>query len=116
MTPKSGKAKGRRLQDWVVDRIRTLYQCHPDDCRPAIMGESGVDIKLSPAMQERFPYALECKNTERIAIWQALEQCETNAKKTGLRPLLVFSRNRSPTYAVVRFDEFMALVREEGKA
>lgn len=110
MTPKSGKAKGRRLQDKVVERIRALYGCHPDDCRPAIMGESGTDVKLSPAMQERFPYAIECKNTERIAIWQALEQCESNAKRTGLRPLLVFSRNRSPVYAVIQWDEFMALV------
>lgn len=107
MTPRSRKAKGRRLQNEVVDKIREIFGCHEDDCKPAIMGESGRDVKLSPAMQERFPYSVECKNTERIAIWQAIEQAERNAN--GLTWIVFFRRNRSKTFVVMPEEEFWAL-------
>ena len=35
-----------------------------DDISCAIMGESGVDIKLSPKARKLIPYSIECKNKE----------------------------------------------------
>jgi hypothetical protein len=42
-------------------------------------------------------------------VHSALQQCETNAKKDGLTPLLVFSRNHCPTYATLRFEHFLEM-------
>lgn len=110
MRPSSAKAKGRRLQDYIRDRIlATFPELEPDDVRGAIMGESGVDVKLSPAARRLFPWAVECKNQQRLNIWAALAQTEGNAGDTT-KPLLVFSRNRTSTYVALDLDDFLELV------
>jgi hypothetical protein len=95
----SAKAKGRRLQNDVAFRIATQFELQPGDVKPAVMGESGEDIHLSPAARKVFPFSVECKNQERLNIWDALEQTQKNA---GVHhPLLIFKRNRSTTYAAM---------------
>ena len=73
------------------------------------MGAGGEDIQLSSAARELFPFSIECKNTETIAIWKALEQAEANSK--GNTPLLVFKRNRSKVYACLELSEMIKLVK-----
>ena len=80
-----------------------------DDIKTAIMGESGEDIKLSPAARRVIPYSFECKNQERLNIWSSLKQAEDNCN--GYDPVLIFKRNRSKTYACVDFDLFQELIR-----
>lgn len=110
MKPSSAKAKGRRLQTEVMGLILQAFpELEPDDVRTAIMGESGEDIKLSPAARRCFPFAVECKYQERLPIWKALEQCESNAGPNT--PLLIFRRNRSKTYAVLQLDDLLNLLR-----
>lgn len=111
MTPASAKAKGRSLQNRVCAHLRTLYGCHPDDIRPAIMGESGEDIKISPAMRERCAYSIECKNQERIAIWDALAQAESHTRKSGAVPALIFHRNHSKTWVAIPIEEWLTLLK-----
>ena len=110
MKPASAKAKGRRLQDHVVARLR---ETHPtleaDDIKPAIMGERGVDIKLSPAARRLIPWSIECKNTQRLNIWSALAPATGNVTD-GTRPAVVFSRNRTEVFIAVRLDDFLAAV------
>jgi len=109
MKSRSAKNKGKRLQNEVCEQILKLYpELEPDDCTSAIMGQAGTDVKLSPAARKKFPYSVECKNTERIQIWDALKQPEDNTKP-GTTPLVVFKRNRSITYAVLPFEEFLKL-------
>jgi len=107
MKTSSAKAKGRRLQNFISEKINLLLGL---DSRPAIMGESGMDIKLSREDRERFPFAIEAKNRERFSIWHALEQAAANAEN-GLTPLLVFKRNRSKTYVAMEFDDFLELLK-----
>ena len=47
MKTKSGKAKARKLQDWVRDALYERFEFTKDDIRCALMGESGEDIKLT---------------------------------------------------------------------
>ena len=110
-TPSSRKAKGRKLQNEVRDRLLKLYEgtLEPDDVRVALMGESGEDIKLSPLARKYFPYSTECKNQEKLNIWGALQQAEENAKP-GTAPLLVFRRNHSKTYVTLNFEDFLKLI------
>ena len=79
MKTSSKKAKGRKLQDFVRDKLRGLFNnLEEDDIKSAIMGESGEDIKLSPAARKLIPYSFECKNQERLNVWSSLEQAEEN--------------------------------------
>ena len=111
MKPRSAKAKGRKLQQEVRDKLLKLYEgvLETDDVTCTMMSESGVDIKLSPLARKHIPYSIECKNTEKIAIWQAIEQAKENAKdKTD--PAVVFRRNNSETYIVINFETFLKLI------
>lgn len=113
MKPRSAKAKGRKLQTEVKQLILDAFPLlEEDDVKPAIMGESGEDIKLSPAARKLFPYSVECKNTEKLNIWSALEQAETNTKD-GLNPIVFFRRNRSKTYVVMEAEHFLSLVKNK---
>ena len=76
-----------------------------NDIESQVMGMSGEDIVLSPAAKKIIPYSFECKNVEKLNIWNALEQAETNCE--GRTPVLVFKRNRSKTYVVIEFDAWI---------
>ena len=111
MKTSSKKGKGRRLQNFVRDRLLFSFPTlEPDDVKAAIMGESGEDIKLSPAAKRKIPYSFECKNQERLSIWESLKQAEDNCDDRT--PVLIFKRNRSKTYAVVEIDSFLELIGE----
>lgn len=111
MTPKSNKAKGRRFQQEIRAAILEAFpDLEPDDVRVAVMGESGEDVKLSPAARRAFPFAIEAKNVERLNIWSALTQAEKNAG--GYTPLLVFRRNRTKPYVALPLAAFVKLVAE----
>ncbi len=110
MRTSSAKAKGRRLQDDIRDKLLEAFPLlERDDIQCAIMGTSGTDIKLSPAAKKTIPYSIEAKNQEKLNIWSALEQAEKNAG--NLEPVLIFKRNRSKTYAVINLDEFIELIK-----
>jgi hypothetical protein len=107
MSAKSSKAKGRRLQNLVRDELRTaLPKLEEDDIKSQTMGMTGEDIVLSPAARKKIPYSFECKNVEKLNIWSALEQAGKNCPEDRT-PVLVFTRNHAPTYAVVPFDHFI---------
>ena len=109
MTPKSAKAKGRRLQAEVRERILAAHpHLEPADVKCAIMGERGEDLHFSPAARKVFPFSVEAKNVESLNVWKALEQAQANAN--GAHPLLVFKRNRTDIYAALPLDTLLALL------
>lgn len=108
----AAKAKGRRLQDFVAESFLKMYSSlEDDDVKTAIMGESGTDIKLSPAARKLIPFDIECKNQEKLNIWSSIIQCESNCKNERI-PLLVFKRNRSKTYACIEFEKLLELLQK----
>jgi hypothetical protein len=111
MKTRSAKNKGKRLQNSVRDILLETFKedLEPDDVKSAVMGDSGEDIQLSPAARKIIPYSIECKNQEKLNIWSALEQAEDNSKEST--PVLIFKRNRSKTYAVIEFKEFVELIK-----
>jgi len=108
--PRSAKAKGRALQNKIRDVLLEHFsdKLEPDDVKVAIMGESGEDIKLSPAARKLIPYSFECKNQEKLSIWSALEQAAENSG--DYPPVLIFKRNRSKTYVTIELEEFIKLI------
>ena len=114
MKSRSAKNKGKRLQNNFRDLLLEAFQeLEPDDIRSAIMGETGEDIKLSPAARRLIPYSFECKNQEKINIWDSLQQAEENCGVYD--PVLIFKRNRSKTYAVINIEKFIELINENNK-
>lgn len=113
ITRKAAKAKGRRLQNLVRDLIREALGLPEDgDVRGALMGEAGVDIKLSPAARKVFSWAVECKNLAAHSIYSQWGQARTNANKERMRPLLVLKVDRREPLAVIRLEDFMELVKK----
>ena len=111
MKTRSAKAKGRRLQNKIRDLLLEEFkELEPDDIRTAIMGETGEDIKLSPAARKLIPHSFECKNQEKINIWESLNQAEENSG--DYPPILIFKRNRSKTYVTLDLEEFLKLIND----
>ena len=110
MKTSSAKAKGRRLQNLIVGKLRRAFRgiIPEDNIRAAIMGETGVDIKLSALARKYIPFAIESKNQEKINVWRAIAQAEANKKEN--KPAVVFTRNRAEVYIVLRFDDFVELL------
>ncbi len=111
-TPRSKKGKGRSFQNAVAEDLRQELGFTEQDIRPAIMGESGVDIKLSSPVLESFPYSIECKNQETVRFWEWWEQAEANAGKVkGTLPVLVMRKNYKKPVAVIDWQTFLTLTR-----
>lgn len=98
MKTSSAKAKGRRLQQWVRDQLIESLDVHPEDVESRSMGAQGEDVMLARAAREKFPFAIECKNVEKLNVWNAYDQAKVNSgdyepivvmKKNGKKPLVV---------------------------
>ena len=111
MKTSSKKGKGRRLQNYLKDKLYSFFpSLRNGDIKSAVMGESGEDIKLSPAAKDLIPYSFECKNQERLNIWESLSQAEGNSNDRI--PVLVFKRNRTKTYVAIDLEAFLQLIGE----
>ena len=111
-TPASRKAKGRRLQQAARQDLIDRLGIDPGDILSTGMGQSGCDLYLSPAARERFPFGVECKAQERIALPEWWEQCTRNAAAEGLAPLLVLKQSRREPLAVLRWEDLLVLLRQ----
>ena len=110
-TPASRKAKGRRLQQAVRQDLVVRLGIDPGDILSTAMGQSGCDLYLSPAARTIFPFGVECKAQERIALPEWWKQCARNAEAEGLTPLLVLKQSRREPLAVLRWSDLLALLQ-----
>ena len=110
MRPQSAKAKGRRLQQAVVEALLEAFpHLTADDVRSTPMGAPGEDVQLSPAARAAVPFSFECKNCERVNVWDALGQAAANARGRGA-PALVLKRNRHEPHVVLPLAAFVPLL------
>lgn len=110
MKPQSAKQKGRRLQQSVRDLfLHFAPELEFKDIRSVPMGVSGEDLWMSPKAEEIYPYSVECKNVEKLNIWQAIDQAKVEAKKNGKIPLVAFTKNKEDTYVAIPIEAFLAL-------
>ena len=107
MKVQSGKAKGRRLQQWVRDLLVESLDIHPEDIESRSMGAGGEDLIMSRAARESFPYSIECKNQEKINVWSAYDQATENSG--NYTPIVVIKRNRSKPLVVIDAESFIDL-------
>jgi hypothetical protein len=107
MKTSSAKAKGRKLQQWVVTKLIDILKLDEEDLESRPMGSQGEDVILGKQSRDAFPYSIECKNQEAVNVWKSYEQAQTNCK--GYEPILVIKRNRSKPLVVIDAQAFIDL-------
>tara|TARA_Y100000310_G_C20255637_1_gene611204 strand:+ start:93 stop:455 length:363 start_codon:yes stop_codon:yes gene_type:complete len=120
MKTKSSKAKGRRLQNWVRDELLKRFPKLTDnDVVCAIMGERGIDVKLSNKAKKSIPFAIECKNQETFKnLYKAYGQSDYNSKrklksiKEKLEPIVFVKINKQEPLVVLNAEYFLDLMRK----
>ena len=106
----SAKQKGRKLQQYVRDKIIDLlkpYGVVPEDVKSTSMGASGEDVQLSPFARHLLPVSVECKSHKSMAVYKHYEQAITNGSTH--EPLLVIKANHKKPLAVIDFDYYIFL-------
>ena len=79
------------------------------DIKSAVMGESGMDLQLSPAAQKLFPWAVEAKRTEKVSLRAWWKQARANSNEK-LKPLLITKQNREEPLVVMSLNDFLNLL------
>ncbi len=119
--PQSAKNKGRKLQKWVAEKISQLtgYEWgssgddKPIESRP--MGQSGVDVRMESQVKKEFPFSVECKSVEKLALPSWIKQAKDNQEE-GTDWLIIFKRSRENPVAVMDAERFFELLRKANNA
>ena len=111
MKTSSAKAKGRNLQKWVVSKLIEHLQLDEEDLESRPMGSSGEDIIMGKLSRQKFPYSVECKNQEKVNVWEAYAQAEQNCK--GYEPVVVIKRNRQKPLVLVDAEHFVKICKNQ---
>lgn len=110
----SAKAKGRKCQQWVCEKIGDLLGLpwgKDEMIAPREMGQSGTDVRLIGMAQEEFPFSVECKWQESWNVPAWIEQAKTN-RKEGTDWLLIMKRSRSDYVAVLDAEAFFSILEK----
>ena len=110
MKTQSAKAKGRRFQQWVRDKLIESLGIHPEDIESRSMGAGGEDLIMARAAREKFPYSVECKNQERLNLWEAYSQAESNCG--DYQPVVFLKKNKHKPLVLVDADYFIKLHKD----
>ena len=110
MKTSSAKAKGRRLQQKFMQLLIEKLEIDPEDIESRSMGAGGEDLIMSKAARNKFPYSVECKNQERLNIWTAWEQANSN--RGIYEPIVVIKRNGTAPLVVLDAENFLEYVKE----
>ena len=107
MKVQSAKAKGRRFQQWVRNKLIEILNIHPEDIESRSMGAGGEDLIMARAAREKFPYSVECKNQEKVNIWESYKQAVENSK--DYEPILIIKRNNHKPLVLIDAEHFVKL-------
>jgi hypothetical protein len=107
MKTQSAKAKGRRLQQWMRDILIEDLDIHPEDIESRSMGAGGEDLIMSRSAREKFSYSVECKNVEKLNVWDAYDQAKVNSK--DYEPIVVMKKNGKKPLVVIDAEYFVKL-------
>ena len=105
MKPQSAKAKGRNFKKWVRDMLIEHCDVHPEDIESRSMGAGGEDLIMARDARSKFPFSIECKNVEKLNVYEAYSQAEANSGKH--EPILFMKKNRKKALVVLDAEWFI---------
>ena len=103
------ESKGRRLQQQFRELLIEELNIHPEDIESRSMGAGGEDLIMARA-REKFPYSIECKNVEKLNVWEAYKQAEENSKDYKI--LVVMKKNNHKTLVVLDAEHFVKIHKD----
>jgi hypothetical protein len=109
MKTSSAKQKGRKLQQWFRDLLIEKLDIHPEDIESRSMGAQGEDIMMARDARNKFPFSIECKNQEKLNIWEAYKQAIENSG--DYEPLVVLKRNNHKPLVLIDAESFVKLIK-----
>ena len=113
ITTASAKSKGRRLQQFMCEKISTLLNIpwgQDELIASREMGQSGTDVRLIGEAKVRFPWSVECKAQESWSVHAWVEQAIANQAK-GTNWLLVCKRSHKKPVVILDADVFFELIK-----
>ena len=115
MKTKSRKAKGRRLQNFVRDKIlKSFPHLKKKDVSTANTGQNGSDILLSKTGRKLVGVNFECKNQNKMkTIYDWYKQSSKNSKGLvpPLTPCVAMKMNTRAPLVVLDLDDFFTLIK-----
>mgnify|MGYP003322862929 FL=1 len=110
MKPQSAKAKGRNLQKWFRTLLIEKLNIHPEDIESQSMGAGGEDLIMARAARQKFPFSIECKNVEKLNVWEAYNQAKENSK--DYEPIVVMKKNNQKALVVLDAEKFVEICQK----
>jgi len=111
----SAKAKGRKLQQWVCEKISELTGIpwgKDEMIASREASQSGTDVRLIGKAKRKFPFSVECKWQERWDVPAWIEQAKANQVE-GTDWLLVIKKRRKKPVIVMDAERFFDLLQEK---
>lgn len=106
----SGKAKGRKCQNWTAEQISNLLNLpwgKDEVIAPREMGQSGPDVRLVADAYDCFPFVVECKWCETWSVPAWIKQAKSHGPYDWL---LIAKMNHKPYLAFLEADVLLDLV------
>jgi hypothetical protein len=64
---------------------------------------------MARAARESFPFSIECKNVEKLNVWEAYEQAKANAGT--YEPIVVMKKNHKKPLVVMDAENFIKMMK-----
>lgn len=113
MKTRSAKNKGKRLQNWVRDKLvstalQTAYVDLSRDIKSTTMGESGTDVQLTGDAAKYYDLAIECKSRKSFkTLYDMYHQADSYEGDN----VLFIKQDRSKPLAVIDAEWFIKLIQ-----
>lgn len=89
----------RKLKEYGYDVRRSVqYNGKADEGQPDLLGLPHIHV--------------ECKRTEKLNLYDAIDQAKRDSSGTGEIPVVFHRRNHCEWLAIMPLDEFMKMYRE----
>ena len=94
------------MRELLIEKL----DIHPEDIESRSMGAGGEDLIMARAAREKFPLSVECKNQEKVNVWESYKQAEDNSK--DYEPVVVIKRNNSKPLVLVDAEYFVSMFKK----
>jgi len=109
----SAKAKGRKLQQLVCEKISQILGIpwgKDEMIASREIGQSGTDVRLVGEAKRRFPFSIECKWQESWSLPSWIKQAKGN-REQGTDWLLICKKSRMEPVVVMDVERFFEIVQ-----
>ncbi len=108
-TIRSARAKGKKMEREVRDKIIEALNLSNDDIRITVGSELGADIKLTAKARTVFPFSVEIKRRKSFdTLYKFYQQAQGHYK--DLIPLVIMRADREEAMAMLNLDHLLTII------